>query len=162
MAVSAAKLDVRIVKLEPLRVVSAYAFGERPEEAAWAKLEAWARPRGYLDDLAHHRIFGFNNPNPSPSSPNYGYEFWMTVGPDVESGEEMPIKHFDGGLYAVYRIPSVEDPGVDIPKAWQALYHWYEESSYQMGRHQWLEGHVEGEGMPPGKWTLDLYLPIAE
>jgi DNA gyrase inhibitor GyrI len=155
-----ATLNVRIVKVEPLRVVSAYAFGASPEGAAWAKLEAWARPKGYLDDLARHRVFGFNNPNPAPSSPNYGYEFWMEVGPE-EAQADMPIKTFGGGSYAVYRIPAMDDPNVDIPNAWKLLYRWCEENGYRMGRHQWLEEHVEGDGLPPGKWTLDLYLPIA-
>lgn len=157
-----ATLDVRIVKLEPLRVASAYAFGEHPEGAAWAKLEAWARPKGYLDDLAHHRVFGFNNPNPSPSSPNYGYEFWMVVGPEVKPEDDVSIKTLEGGLYAVSRIPAIDDPEADIPAAWKALYRWYEESRYGMGRHQWLEEHIEREGGAPHSWTLDLYLPIAE
>ena len=74
-------LDVRIVKLEPVRVASFHGFGESPEDEAWNKLVAWAKPKGLLHDPQHHRIYGFNNPNPSPGSPNYGYEFWMAVGP---------------------------------------------------------------------------------
>ena len=76
------ELDVRIVKLEPMRVASAYGFGTSPEEEAWGKLLAWARAKDLLNEDV--RFFGFNNPNPSPGSPNYGYEQWMTVGQDVE------------------------------------------------------------------------------
>lgn len=157
-------LDVRIVKLDPQRVAGFHAFGEQPEAAAWAKLEQWARRQGFLDDLARHRVFGFNNPSPTPSSPNYGYEYWMVIGPEVQPEEGAPIQQVEGGLYAVYRIPAVHDPGVDIPAAWEKLYHWYEASSYQMGKHQWLEEHIAGEatGAPPDGWTLDLYFPLEE
>ena len=97
------ELAVRIVKLEPLHVASFHGFGPSPEHLAAQKLAAWAGPRGYLADLAQHRIFGFNNPNPSPGSPNYGYEFWMVVGAEVEAAGDMRILDFPGGLYAVTR-----------------------------------------------------------
>ncbi|MCU0521725.1 MAG: AraC family transcriptional regulator, partial [Anaerolineae bacterium] len=58
--------DVRIVTLEPLRAARFHGFGEGPEGIAWAKLAAWAEPRGLLDYTEAHRIFGFNNPNPAP------------------------------------------------------------------------------------------------
>ena len=78
--------DFRIVQLEPLRVASAHGFGEGPETLAWDKLTAWARERGLWQDGTSRRFFGFNNPDPSPGSPNYGYETWMTVGSEVELG----------------------------------------------------------------------------
>ena len=68
------QLDVRIVKLEPMTVASAYGFGKEPEGIASRKLVAWAKPKGLFDDPAQHPTFGFNNPDPSPGSPNYGYE----------------------------------------------------------------------------------------
>ena len=60
------ELDVRIIKLEPMRVASLYGFGEQPETEAWEKLVAWGEPKGYLDEHKKHRtrIFGFNNPDP--------------------------------------------------------------------------------------------------
>ncbi|NIW49114.1 MAG: MerR family transcriptional regulator, partial [Gammaproteobacteria bacterium] len=66
------ELPVRIVKLEPMTIASTYGFGEQPEIEAWEKLLSWAREIGL--SLKDHRFFGFNNPNPSPGSPNYGYE----------------------------------------------------------------------------------------
>ena len=62
------ELDVRIVKLEPMRVASAHALGESPEHDAIEKLIAWAKPKGLLEDPEKHRVFGFNNPDPSPGS----------------------------------------------------------------------------------------------
>jgi len=74
------ELAVRIVNLEPMRVASFHGFGPSPEHLAIQKLADWAAPRGYLVDRKQHRIFGFNNPNPSHGSPNYGYELWLVVG----------------------------------------------------------------------------------
>ena len=91
-------LEVRFEQLPPMRVASFHGFGPSPEPVAWEKLAAWARPKGYLADPAHHRVFGFNNPDPSPSSPNYGYEFWIQVGPEVQPEPDVPIKEFAGGL----------------------------------------------------------------
>ena len=73
------KLDVRIVQLEPLRVASALGFGPSPEAIAWEKILGWARQNGLPDAASTGatgkpapRFFGFNNPSPSPGSPNYG------------------------------------------------------------------------------------------
>ncbi|NNK92581.1 MAG: MerR family transcriptional regulator, partial [Acidimicrobiia bacterium] len=68
--------DVRIVELEAMRVAAALGFGPEPESEAWGKLMTWARATNHLDGT--QRYFGFNNPNPMPGSPNYGYEQWMT------------------------------------------------------------------------------------
>ena len=158
---------VRIVKLEKIHVASLHGFGKEPENQAWGKLIAWAKPKGYLDDLKNHRIFGFNNPNPSPGSPNYGYEFWMIVGEDEKPEGEVEIKDFPGGLYAVSRCFLPGGPGPEIGDAWQKLVLWREHSRYRGANHQWLEEHIEPEGeggmeTPAGKFDLDLYLPIAE
>ncbi len=161
------KLNVRIVKLEKLHVASVHGFGKEPEAQAWAKLTAWAKPRGYLDDLENHRIFGFNNPSPSPGSPNYGYELWMMVDEQEKPVGEVEIKDFLGGLYAVGLCAANSELGSDIGAAWQKLVLWRENSRYQGASHQWLEEHVkpEGKGAVAGagfEWDLDLYLPIAE
>jgi hypothetical protein len=90
--------EIRRVTLPAMRMASVHGFGQGPELRAWEKLEAWAGPKGYLDDREAHPIFGFNNPNPSPGSPNYGYEFWMKVGPEEEPEGDVRIVDFDGGL----------------------------------------------------------------
>ena len=151
--------QVRIVKLEPMRVASVHGFGEQPEQLAWNKLEAWAGPKGYLDDPARHRIFGFNNPNPSAGSPNYGYEFWIQVGPDVDPDGEARIVDFAGGAYAVSRIEVIGDAYDVIPEGWKRLHRWCEEQGMRFGNHQWLEEHIGAPGAASGL-TLDLYLPV--
>lgn len=151
--------DVRIVELEPLRVASVHGFGPEPEMQAWAKLQAWAAPRGYLEDPAHHRIFGFNNPNPSAGSPNYGYEFWIEVGPDVEPEGDVRIVDFRGGAYAVSRVEARGDAYESIPQGWQRLHRWCEEQGLRFGHHQWLEQHIGGP-VEEVDFTLDLHMPI--
>ena len=129
-----AATNVRIVNLEPIRVACFHAFGREPEQAAWQKLATWAEPSGYLADEKTHPIFGFNNPNPSPGSPNYGYEFWIAVGPEVESTAQVPVKEFTGGLYAVSHCQVNNMPGDTIPAGWQQLVAWREESPIQHGQ----------------------------
>ena len=73
------EIEVRIIKLDPMRVASIWGFGEQPENIAFQKLEPWATSRGIRNNPDEHRIFGFNNPDPHPGSPNYGYEIWVEV-----------------------------------------------------------------------------------
>jgi DNA gyrase inhibitor GyrI len=151
------ELDVKIVKLEPLRVICFNGFGEGPEGLALEKLFAWARANGQSG-----RVFGFNNPNPAPGSPNYGYEAWMVVDQRVQAEGEGQILDFPGGLYAVARCP-VTKPWEDIPGTWQKLVRWRENSRYREASHQWLEEHLAPVGEAGGdNFTLDLYLPIKE
>ena len=156
------KLEVRIVKLEPMRVASVWGFGNSPEEQAWEKLMTWAKPKGLLDDLEQHRIFGFNNPNPSSGSPNYGYEFWITVGPDVEPEGELRIQEFLGGLYAVTRCEVRGEAHNTIPETWKRLIKWLVDSQYKQASHQWLEEHLGPVDTSLDELLLDLYAPIAE
>jgi DNA gyrase inhibitor GyrI len=156
------ELNVRIIHLEPMRVASVLGYGSEPENAAWEKLVAWARPRGMMKDKTEHRIFGFNNPNPSPGSPNYGYEFWITVDPDVEvkPGEEVEIKEIPGGDYAIYRCEVEGRPYETIPAAWKELVLWLEDSPYEGTGDLCLEEHLSKGESQEGDWDLDLYLPI--
>ena len=61
--------EIRIVKLSEMRVASVLDYGTQPEDQAWKKLTAWAKPKGLMDDLSVHLIFVFNNPSPPPASP---------------------------------------------------------------------------------------------
>jgi DNA gyrase inhibitor GyrI len=150
-------LDVRIVTLAPMRVASVLGFGPSPEAAAWEKLVAWAGPRGLLAGPDRPRIFGFNNPSPSPASPNYGYEFWIEAGPEVQPDDVVQIKEFGGGLYAVTRCQGVET----ITDTWKQLVAWLAASPYRQAHHQWLEEHISVDDVAPDDLILDLYAPIA-
>jgi DNA gyrase inhibitor GyrI len=153
-------LAVKIVQLEPMHVASFPAYGPEPEDEAWQKLLAWARPLGLLEEPEKHRIFGFDTAGPSPSSENRGYEFWIEVEPGFQTDGDVKVKTFSGGKYAVYRIEKVGDPWDTIPQAWKALVLWQEDSPYKMGRAQCLEQHIGCADAPLADCPMDLYLSI--
>lgn len=159
-------LDVRIIELPAMKLACASGFGSSPEEQAWNKLFEWARQRGLT--MEGRRYFGFNNPSPTPGSPNYGYDQWITLhdSEQVDSGEAVTPIDFPGGLYAVYGCRLSE-----IGEAWQSLVRWLEASPYRMGEHQWLEEVLNqypsaegaaqsGPAASPETTLFDLYMPI--
>lgn len=154
------ELTVRIVRLEPLRVACVNGFGASPEGEAWSKLKTWAEAKGLLKDYETRRYFGYNNPNPTPGSPNYGYDQWMTVGPEMMSEGEIKVFDFHGGLYAVTRT------GLDkIGENWMRLVAWVDASPYQVLHTTCLEECLTPAAAMKGDMDamlLDLYLPIAE
>jgi DNA gyrase inhibitor GyrI len=147
------EMEVRIVTLEPMKVICFHGFGASPEAEAYRKLTAWKKGKGLTQDDTSRRVFGFNNPSPSPGSPNYGYDLWITA----EEGEA-GAKEFAGGLYAVTRC-DVRNPQEDIESAWQKLVVWREKSKYGFGAHQWLEEHIPSDAEEV-EFVLDLYMPI--
>ena len=152
-------MDVRIVRLEPMRAAYARAMGEQPEHDAWQKLVAWAEPKGLTDRTAH-RLFGFNSPNPSRAGRVYGYEIWITVGPEVALEGGIGSRQFRGGLYAVAAC-AISGAQPDIHGTWMRLRAWVAASPYRRASHQWLEEHVTRPGGPWELARLDLYYPIA-
>ena len=152
------ELSVRIVRLTPMRVASAYGFGSSPEEQAWQILLDWARADGLLDVEPAPRFFGFNNPSPVPGSPNYGYEQWMTVGPDVaeqRQGDDQGVRR-----RAVCGHPLREL--ADDHRYLARLATWCEGSPYILSQHQWLEECFTPDAARLEDYVFDLYLPIVE
>jgi DNA gyrase inhibitor GyrI len=155
-------LDVRIVTLEPLQVASFLGYGESPEDIAWGKLTPWAKEKGLLDHPEQHRLFGFNNPDPSAGSPNYGYEVWIEIDPSkLEPEEGVTFKNVPGGLYAVTNCVVPKGRFEVIGQTWEKLVAWCEDSPYHYGNHQWLEESLPIHP-PDTEFVLDLYLPIME
>jgi DNA gyrase inhibitor GyrI len=155
-------LKVHIVKLEPMRVASVRVVSETPEVDAWGKLRNWAEPLGILQDDENHPIFGFNNPNPQPDSKEYGYELWIKVGPEVESGGDVEVKDYPGGLFAVTTCKLTGDPsGRNILETWRALLEWVKTSQYKWRQVHELE-KVHDPMASEIDIILDLYLPIEE
>ncbi len=150
------ELQVRIVDLEPLHCAGASGFGPEPEGLAWEALLKWAQANGLLQQP--HRFFGYNNPNPSPGSPNYGYDQWITAESAVPVIAPIKIRDFPGGRYAVARCVGVQN----IPVTWQQLVAWRETSPYRMGQHQWFEELLSPPNEEWDKAQFDLYMPIAE
>ena len=149
-------LEPRIERLEPTRVAWVRAVGSSPELEAWSRLERWAGPAGLLRDPVRHPVFGFNNPSPSPGRPEYGYELWVAIDADTRPPEDIGVKQFDGGLYAVTSCKV----GPDMPERWKALLRWVQTSP-----HKWRRGTHELERIqdpqaPPSELVLDLCLPL--
>jgi DNA gyrase inhibitor GyrI len=153
------KLDVRIVHLEPMRVASAYGFGDSPEGVAHEKMQDFLKAKNLLDGYGtKRRHFGFNNPDPSPGSPNYGYEIWVEVDPDVQPEGDIRIIDFCGGSYAVTRFENLENIG----RVWGELVKWREASKYREAHPQCLENLLNPLETDFTKYVFDLYLPITE
>jgi effector-binding domain-containing protein len=152
------ELDVQIVRMEPMRVACAHGFGESPEAEAWDKILAFAKSKGLDPERA--RFFGFNNPNPSPGSPEYGYDQWMTVGPEVEGEGDIVIKEIPSRLYAMARCEGLQNIG----EVWKRLVLWFEDSHYKKPAHwcECLEELLTPPDVPFEEYVFNLYLPIAE
>lgn len=149
-------LDVRMVTLPPYKVVCFHGFGDGPELLAIEKAKTWLTESKLLEDGKLHRIFGFNNPDPSPGSPNYGYDVWITVEDDVDPGSEGKLISFDGGLYAVTRCGGVDAIG----PTWQKFVEWREKSPYRFAPdHQWLEEFLNWNSAID-QLTFELYMPV--
>ena len=160
-------LDVCIVQLPPMRVARFRVVSETPEQDAWEQARAWAEPKGLLDDLEKHPVFGFNNPDPSPDREEYGYEFWIGVDPGFEPEGGVEAKEFGGGLYAVKECRLQEEMASEFfqkegyLESWKTLHDWVEASDYRSGTHQWLEKPRDPRA-PEEELVLDLYYPIEE
>lgn len=159
--------EVRIVELPAMKMVSFHGFGSGPEEIALTSMFNWAEKHDYFQSN-ETRCFGFNNPDPTPGSNNYGYEVWLSI-PQTMKFDDIEIREFEGGLYAVLNCSgNVDQAGEFIPASWKQLVEWMENSPYQMGKHQWLEEQIPLTGMSlpemyaSGKLNLDLYLPISK
>ncbi len=152
------EFEVKIVQMEPLRVAAALGYGTNPEEQAWNKILAFAEAKGIEREAA--RFFGFNNPSPSPGSPNYGYEQWMTVGKEVEAEGEITIKEIPARRYAVARCEGLSTIG----QVWKDLVLWFEDSPYKKPPHwhECLEELLTPSEVSFDEYVFDLYLPIAE
>lgn len=153
--------EIKVVQLPPSRVACFHGFGKTPENQALEKMKAWSEARGYYSDRKNHRVMGFDNPPPTPGSPNYGYDLWVTVTDGEPPAEGVEFKDFEGGLYAMLHT-DVRDPWKDIPEAWETLIRWQEGSKYQMGNHQCFEEHLDIPSSHPGGFVLEQNLPIQE
>ncbi len=155
-------LDVRIVRLDPMRVAWVRATGKEigvPETKSWQEMSAWAEKEGLLDNLEKHPVYGFNNPDPSPEREEYGYEFWIKIDKETESSGDIEVKEFSGGLYAITTTRLIVED--DVIPAWKQLAEWVKTSKYDYGSHQWLEKHLNPRAKPEDL-ILDLYCPIKE
>ena len=153
------ELKVEIVELPPMRVASALGFGAEPEAQAFALIDKFASKAGVELDFSTLRLYGFDNPSPSPGSSNYGYEVWLPIDESVEAIDPIRIKQFEGGTFASTRFTGLSNIG----RVWKELVAWVEDSSYTFGPNscKCLEKNDTPLEQDPEKWTFDLYLSVA-
>ena len=153
--------DVRILTLPRMAVASAHYIGPEPESHASDMLWGFIREHNIAAVKPDARVFGFNNPDPTPEQKHYGYEFWITIPEDYDVPAPLTKKVMEGGLYAVHTIK------MGGFHEWQALIRWAEESDeYEAafrntGMGGLLEEHLNALDWPDDESKqLDLYLPI--
>jgi len=150
-------LEVRYVDLPEMTVASALGFGKEPENQSNRMISEFAKAKGIRIGSEDHPAFGFNNPNPSPGSENYGYEQWLKVDPGTEPLGDIKIKQIPAASYAVTRFTGLSNIG----SVWQRFSAWYEDTYADVPPCKvqcWLESVQNPEEQDPEKWIFDLYL----
>ncbi|TYQ17706.1 UNVERIFIED_CONTAM: AraC-like DNA-binding protein [Acetivibrio alkalicellulosi] len=156
--------DIKVLKnLEPMRVAYYCYYGREPENGAFSVISDWFRRSGMNIEKDKMRIFGFNNPNPSPGQDEYGYEVWVTIADNIEVNDSLiKTKIVEGGLYVVCGVRDlVGGDGAEISSTWKRFSQWISESKYVIADHQWLEEHLNFNDEFEHTGGMDLYMPIA-
>lgn len=159
------EMEVRLERLETMRAAYTHAFSQRPEEDAWKKIEACAKLKELLEENSGTRVFG-RNTYPTNNPEPHGYEFFLTVGPDIKPEGDIEIREIPGGLYAVLRFRDLDN----IREAWERLWKCIKESKYdhvdwQKGEHGWFNGYEELLNPleeSPNEWVFDLWVQLKE
>lgn len=153
------QLEVRTVSLPTMTVASALGFGKEPELQAARMMGEFASAHGIEPGSKDHPSFGFNNPNPSPGSENYGYELWVRVNPGTKASGPVTIKEIPAASYAVTRFTGLSNIG----RVWKEFSAWYEDKYASLPACQvqcWLESLQNPSEPDQEKWIFDLYLMI--
>lgn len=153
------ELQMRIVDVPAMRVARFHGFGPEPEMIAFESMKS--RLLSATGTAGRPpRIFGFNNPNPEPGSPNYGYEFWVQIlaASDLEAAAaDVEVGEFAGGRYAALRH---DGTGETIPATWKRLVGLLSAGGYDHAHHQWLEEHFVDFGARTEVLYIDCLAPI--
>jgi AraC family transcriptional regulator len=156
--------DVRIEKLDTMRVASARVISPKPEEDVIAFMDRW-REANHIDPLA--RNFGFDIPvsEEEGSQGLRGYEYWVEVPEEMQVSEGVRLKKVEGATYAILRITNpFSSPFEVIPEGWRRLAAWANEHGYMpisssetgCKDRYWLEEILELDGTT----NMDLYFPL--
>ena len=153
------ELEVRYVTLPDMTVASALGFGKEPEHEAAEMMNAFTAKLGFTPGSPDHPSYGFNNPNPSPGSENYGYELWCRVDPDTKAEPPVKIKQVPGARYAVTRFTGLSNIGA----VWKRFSAWFEDhhgNTPPCTIQCWLESLQTPNEPDPEKWVFDLYIAV--
>jgi DNA gyrase inhibitor GyrI len=160
------EMEVRVERFETLRALYTYAFSDTPEEDAEKEIMKMAKTSGLLEKTTEARMFG-RNVYPTDKPEPHGYEFYLTVPDEIKPEGDHKMKELPSGLYAVLRFKNL----IRIREAWEKIWRWIEESSYEhvgwkKSEHGWVGGFEERidwqEERPHTEWTFDLWVQLKE
>jgi DNA gyrase inhibitor GyrI len=152
------KMDVKIVKLAPMKVASFQASGSSPEFEALERLYEWAKSKGLLKNMSENPIFGFDCQLIVEKRKSPGYEVWIKIPPDIPPEPSIKIKEFGGGLFLTTTCRTEGNHTKAVRASWIKLSKWARENGYDMGNQQLLERFYS---FPlSNDFTIDLYQPI--
>jgi DNA gyrase inhibitor GyrI len=147
-------ISVRIEELKPMRVASVRVISANPEIDAWRTLKTWAESNHLLSDPDRYPVFGYTFQPPKKNETEYGYEFWIAIGPEIKVESDVKEQAFAGGLYAV-----TTHHGPPSPEVWKSLWDWVQTSRYRWRKTHELE-RPRNPSAPVDALVFDLYLPI--
>ena len=158
--------NIHIRRIESLRAAYTHSSSDTPEEDAWKKMEAWARPRGILTKEKGTRIFG-RNTYPTDNPEPHGYQLFITVDQSIKPENEIKIGEIPGGTYAVLSSTNLDNIG----DAWRSLWSWIENSEYEFigwkkEEYGWADGYEEHlnpfDDKLISEWKFELWIPLKE
>ncbi len=152
-------LKVEIVKMPDTKVIAVQVIGTEPETKAWQKMEAWLKEHNFNKEEL--KIYGFNNPNPTPGKEEYGYEFYVPTNLNLEEDDTIKIKEMKGGTFAVTEC-LVKGDFEQITRSWKELIGWVKDHpDYEFEADYCYEHHPDPNASPED-FILNLYLPVVE
>jgi AraC family transcriptional regulator len=151
------KLEVRLVSVEPFRVIAARHVG-RPEGlfAAFGALFEWGEKSGFLQD--YRGIYGIPVDDPRDEE-DARFDCCFDFGPNAKPENPYAETILGGGLYAVTRHTGPYD-GLD--EKYDGLYGSWLTSTHHSLRNSRAYNHyvVDPESVPPEEWQTDIYVPV--
>jgi AraC family transcriptional regulator len=153
-------MEVRMETVPPMRVAFIRKTGPYNQcEEAWARLCAWAGPKGLL--RADTRFLGVGHDDPQVTPPDkIRYDACVTVDEAVEGEGEVGIQSVGGGRYAVttHRGPyeNLETTYAELMGRWLPL------SGERLGDNLCFELYLNDPQSTPAEELLtDIYISIA-
>ena len=118
--------EIRIERLNSLRVAFFYSFAENPEEDAWQNALIWLKNKKLLENFSDIRVFG-RNIYPTEDPEPHGYAYHITISPNFQIEKNLNVSIIPGGLYAILSCKGFED----LIKNWPKLWKWVNNSNYK-------------------------------
>lgn len=152
-------LDVKVVSVEPFKVIAARHLG--PHKGlfkAYGEFFAWAEKSGLVESFKGIYGIPVDDPRGVPEN-ECRFDCCFDFGADVKPGDGYREKFLGDGLYAVVRHLGHYD-GLD--EKYDYLYGpWLNASGYFLRDAPFFNHYLQDpETLPPAEWETDIYLPV--